>query len=560
MFACGNPSSLDSTTGARAPGTRTGPRRPAPGSRDPRGGARRGTIMALAAGVAVVVMAGVAGCEARQRRTPDDTLVMLFDAVINELDPRFETGNNDQKISRLIAPGLTTVARPSLEPAPALAESLEQRDELTWDVTLRPGLRFSDGSPVTSDDVVYTYTSVLDPALGSIYRSNFTERFAGVEALDERRVRFRLVKPLATFLSDLDFGIVSASARDGERGRFAGNAVVGAGPFRVVSFATERIVLERNPYYHGPAPRVARVEIRTVRDASARALMLVGGSADLAQNALRLDLVDAVAGRSRIHVASGPSAILSYMMMHNEDPVLRDVRVRQAIAHAIDRERIIAGKLGGRAVAATGLLAPAHWAYEPDVTRYDYEPARARALLDQAGYPDPDGPGGAPRLRLTYKTSADQFRLALARIIAAQLGEVGIEVDVRSFEFGTVFADIKRGNYQLASMQTTAITEPDFYYAYFHSVRIPGVDNPHDNNRWRFRDPRIDELTAAGRSTADRARRLAIYSEVQQILARELPVIPLWHEDNVAVMNTGVQGYEILPHAGITGLATAYKR
>lgn len=501
------------------------------------------------------------GCEARVRRTPDDTLVMLFDVLINELDPRFETSNNDQKISRLIAPGLTTVARPSLEPAPALAKALEQRDELTWDVTLQPDLRFSDGTSVTSADVVYTYTSMLDPAMGSVYRSNFAERFTRIEALDEHRVRFHLVKPLATFLSDLDFGIVSAeAARRDRHGRFPGNFVIGAGAYRVASFATGHIVLERNPYYHGPAPRMPRVEIRTVRDANARALMLVGGSADLAQNTLRLDLVDSVAGRARIRVASGPSAILSYMMMHNEDPVLRDVRVRQAIAHAIDRDRIIAVKLGGRAVPATGLLPPSHWAYEPDVARYAHDPERARALLDEAGYPDPDGPGGAPRLRLTYKTSADQFRLALARIIAAQLGEVGIEVEVRAFEFGTFFADIKRGNYQIATMQTTAITEPDFYYAYFHSSRIPRPENPHDNNRWRFRNARIDELTADGRSTADRGRRLAIYSEVQQLLSRELPVIPLWHEDNVAVMNVDVDGYELLPHAGVSGLTTVFKR
>lgn len=550
MFASGNPSFLDSTIAGRVPGGR------GPGARVP---GRRAGRLALAALFAASFVLGA--CRARERRTPDDTLVMLFDATIDQVDPRFEIGNNEQKISRLIAPGLTTVARPSLEPAPALAESWQQRDERTWDVTLRPGLRFSDGTPLTSADVVYTYESVLDPATGSSYRSNFAERFARVEALDERRVRFHLVKPLATFLSDLDFGIVSeAGARRGENGHFPDKRVIGAGAYRLVAIEPERILLERNPYYHGPPARMPKVEIRIVRDANARALMLVGGSADLAQNALRLDLVDAVAGRARVRVASGPSAILSYMMMHNEDPVLRDVRVRRAIAHAIDRERIIAVKLGGRAVPATGLLPPSHWAYQPEVARYSYDPERARALLDQAGYPDPDGPGGAPRLRLTYKTSADQFRLALARIIAAQLGEVGIEVEVRSFEFGTFFTDIKQGNYQLATMQTTAITEPDFYYAYFHSGRIPRPEAPHDNNRWRYRNPRIDELTDAGRSTADRDRRLAIYGEVQQILAAELPVIPLWHEDNIAVMNIAVDGYEILPHAGITGLASAHKR
>lgn len=506
-------------------------------------------------------LATVAGCEARTRRTADDTLVMLLESEIRDLDPRFGIGSNEIKLSRLIAPGLTSVNQPSLEPRPELAASIEQRDERTWDVVLRDDIRFSDGTPVTAEDVVYSFSSVLDPDMGSLYRSGFEDRFARVEALGPRQVRFHLQKPLATFLTDLDFGIVSAAAaRRDPRGRFPGGKVVGAGPYRVARVARDRLVLERNPHYHGPAPRMRVVEVRTVRDANARALMLVGGSADLAQNAIRLDLVDAVAGRARVEVESGPSAILTYLMMQGEDPVLADVRVRRAIAHAIDRERIVAIKLGGRAVLATGLLPPSHWAYEPDVARYGYDPARAMALLDEAGYPDPDGPGGAPRLRLAYKTSADQFRLAMARIIAAQLGEVGIEVEVRAFEFGTFFNDIKQGNYQIATMQTAAITEPDYYYAYFHSSRIPTPEDPHTTNRWRYRNPRIDALTDAGRSIADRDRRLEIYGEVQKILAEELPVVPLWHEDNIAVMNVGVAGYEILPHAGLSGLATAHKR
>lgn len=546
-FASGHPSSPEHITGPRAPGSAF---------------ARPGRILDIGAlGVIALLIAIICGCEARVRRTPDDTLVMLFDTAVKDLDPRFALGSGDVKLSRLIAPGLTTVNHPSLEAQPELAERIEQKDELTWDVLLRAGLRFSDGSSLTSEDVVYTYASVLDPAIGSLYRQNYGERFTRVEALDDRRVRFHLVKPLATFLTDVEFGIVSANAaRRHERGRFPGNRVVGAGPFQVERADTERLALARNPHYHGAQARMPRVEIRTVRDANARALMLVGGSADLAQNAIRLDLVDAVAERARVDVGSGPSAILSYLMMQGEDPVLRDVRVRQAIAHAIDRQRIIEVKLGGRAVPATGLLPPTHWAYEPAVVRYGYDPELSKALLDEAGYRDPDGPGGAPRLRLTYKTSADQFRLALARIIASQLGDVGIEVEVRAFEFGTFFADIKKGNYQLATMQTSAITEPDWYYAYFHSARIPSPEKQDLNNRWRYRNPRVDALTESGRATAERARRLAAYSEVQQILAREVPVIPLWHEDNVAIRNVDVEGYVILPNAGLSGLATAYKR
>jgi peptide/nickel transport system substrate-binding protein len=287
--------------------------------------------------------------------------------------------------------------------------------------------------------------------------------------------------------------------------------------------------------------------------------MLVGGSADFSQNSVRVDLVDFIEKRERVQVVTGKSAILSYLMMHNEDPVLSDRRVRKAIAIAIDRQRIVEAKFGGRAVLATGLLPPFHWAYSGEVERHSFDRERAMTLLDEAGYPDADGPGGKPRLHLTYKTSASQFRLAIARVIASQLGEIGIDVEVQSFEFGTFFADVKAGNYQLASMQTSAISEPDFYYTYFNSVRIPTEAAPHMHNRWRYRSDRVDELTELGRSTMNRDERLGIYREVQQILAHDLPIIPLWHEDNIAVMSRRVQNYDVFPNARLADFARLHK-
>jgi peptide/nickel transport system substrate-binding protein len=202
-------------------------------------------------------------------------------------------------------------------------------------------------------------------------------------------------------------------------------------------------------------------------------------------------------------------------------------------------------------VLATGLLPPAHWAYSPDVPRWTRDLPRARALLDEAGYrPGPDG----VRLRLTYKTSADAFRVAIAHVLAAQLAEVGIAVEVRPFEFATFFADIKRGNYQIATMQTTPITEPDFYFSYFHSSRIPSDEDRDAQNRWNYRNADLDRATAAGRHELDRDRRKADYAEAQRLIARDLPVIPLWHEDNVVLSNVDVLGYAILPDGRFAGL------
>ncbi len=170
------------------------------------------------------------------------------------------------------------------------------------------------------------------------------------------------------------------------------------------------------------------------------------------------------------------------------------------------------------------------------------------------------GPGGRPRLELVYKTSSQQLRLALARVWAAQLGEVGIAVEVRPFEATTVLADYKKGNYQLGSYTTAAISEPDFLYAYFSSTRIPTAKDPNTLNRWFYSDARVDELTELGRRTVDRERRRAIYAEVQAILARDVPIVPLWHENNLAVMNIDLRGYQLYPSASLWGLVTATKQ
>ncbi len=477
---------------------------------------------------------------------------MVLETTLRDVDPRFALSNHDTKISRLVAPGLTSSDTADLQSVPYLAQRIEEVEPLRWRVHLKPGLKFSDGTPVLASDVAYTYNSVLDAQTKSLSRKAFLERYKRVVAVSALETDFYLQKPMATFFSDLDFGIISEKA-DG-LGKF-----VGAGPFALESFAPEKVVLVRNAHFFGQAPPLRRVVIKTVRDGTARNLMLVGGSADFSQNSVRVDLVDFIEERDRVQVVRGESAILSYLMMHNEDPTLSDQRVRQAIALAIDRPRIVDAKFGGRAVLATGLLPPFHWAYSGEVERHTFNPKRAMELLDEAGYPDPDGPGGQPRMRLTYKTSASQFRLAIARVIASQLGEVGIEVEVQSFEFGTFFADVKAGNYQLASMQTSAISEPDFYYTYFNSVRIPTESSPHMHNRWRYRSERVDALTLKGRSTMDREERVAIYREVQQILAQDLPVIPLWHEDNIAVMSRRIQGYGVYPNARLADFARLRK-
>jgi peptide/nickel transport system substrate-binding protein len=507
--------------------------------------------------IALAVAAVTGACEPRRRRTPDDTLVVLFESAAKTADPRYALSAYDAKLSRLVAPGLVTVDSEDMAPRPELAETIEQIDELTWRVTIKANARFSDGKPVTAEDVAWTFETVLAPNSDSLWHKGFSERFKAVVAEGARTVRFELHAPLATFLTDLDMGIIAKHGA-GKDGKYPGGRVLGAGPYHAVEISGQQVVLRANRYWHGGTPGVPTIVVKNVRDAAARMIMLAGGSADLSQNAFRYDLIDDVLARERVREVRHPSNILTYMLLNNEDAILKDARVRRAMALALDRTAIVESKFAGRAVLATSLLPPTHWCYTA-TPQMPHDPAAAMKLLDEAGYPDPDGPGKRPRFTLVYKTSADQFRVAIARVIASQLGKVGINVDVRPFEFATFFADIKKGTYQMATMQTSDITEPDLFYTYFHSSRVPSTADPNANNRWRYRNALVDDRTAKGRRVSDRAERIALYADVQRQLADDLPIIPLWHEDNVAIVNADVVDFVVLPNARLSGLAKARK-
>jgi peptide/nickel transport system substrate-binding protein len=226
--------------------------------------------------------------------------------------------------------------------------------------------------------------------------------------------------------------------------------------------------------------------------------------------------------------------------------------VREAIALAIDRTELVRTVLGGLARPATGLLAPEHWAYAPLPPRTP-DPVRARRLLDRAGFPDPDGPGPAARLRVVYKSSSQPSRRRLAEAIQAQLAAVGIGLDIRSYEWATLFADVRSGNFQMVALAWVGINDPDFYHRAFHSRLTP----PLGYNRGGYDDPVIDRLTNLAGRTVDPVRRRQLYQRVQRRLARQLPVIPLWWEDRIVVHSTRLHDFAPMPSGDLRGLAAA---
>jgi peptide/nickel transport system substrate-binding protein len=222
---------------------------------------------------------------------------------------------------------------------------------------------------------------------------------------------------------------------------------------------------------------------------------------------------------------------IQYLAFNLLDPLLKDVRVRQAIAFSIDRDVIIQSLLRGHAHPALSLLPPQHWAFTGNVSRYDFDPARAASLLDAAGYTR--GPGGI-RFHLAMKTSTDQGTRLLAAVLQQQLAAVGIALDLRSYEFATFYSDVTRGAFQMYSLRWIGGNEqPDIFSYVFSSANF----SPKGANRGHYSNPRLDLLLDDAAQSQDAAQRRADYVEAQQILANDLPAINLWYQDSIVVHN-----------------------
>lgn len=491
------------------------------------------------------------GCRSAPPLPPGYISVGLEDGPIT-LDPRFATDATASQVGDLLYDGLTRLDDQSRR-LPQLARSWDIPDPQTYIFHLQEGFQFSNGRPVTAADVAATYDAVRDPRTHSPKQQGL-QAIAAIEVLDTLTVRFRLHYPFAPFLNETGLGILCA-AQIASAPAHALALPAGSGPFRLVEFTPdERVVVARNPAYPLGAPWLAGIVFTVVPDAVSRLLELKHGGLDLVQNGIDPDALGWLQRQPDIVVFTRPGTTFQYLGMNLHDARLADVRVRQAIAHAIDRQAIIRTLLKGLATPASGLLPPTHWAYNAQVTTYAYDPNRAKELLDAAGYSDPDGDGPALRFRLSYKTTTVDLRRRIAEVFQQQLAAVGIGLDIRTYEWATFYNDIKKGDFQLYSLAWVGIEDPDIYYLTCHSSQTP----PEGSNRGGFHEESIDALTTTARRTLDREERVRLYAEVQSRLAELVPTIPLWWTTNVAAMHRRLRGYEIQPNASYVSLKDAW--
>jgi peptide/nickel transport system substrate-binding protein len=473
---------------------------------------------------------------------------MIIESSPTNLDPRVGVDAFSERIDTLIFDDLLTRSA-NLGVAPGLAERWNTPDPLTYVFHLHHGVKFHDGRPLTSRDVKWTFDSLLQHKIRSTKAGPY--RYVDhIDAPDDDTVVFHMKEPDASLLwnvSDDAIGIVPQGA-----GEEMTRHPVGSGPFKFVSAETDReVIVERNDDYWGEKPKLARVRFAVVPDGTTEALELRKGSCDLSINSyITPDMVLTLSRDPNLVVQSSPGTRLAYLGFNLRDPILKDVRVRQAIAYALNRKPMIDYLWRGEAEPARSVLPTQSWAYDGDVPTYDHNPAKAMKLLDAAGYPAVNG----VRFHIMMKTSTDENTRLMVAVMQQQLRDVGIALDIRSFEFATFFSDVTHGAFQMYGLRWIGGNEdPDIFEHAFHSSQFP----PNGANRGYYLNSEVNSLIDKARREVDPQLRKPFYDQVQRILARDLPYIDLWYLDNVVVHTRRVRNIELNPAGNYDFLRTA---
>lgn len=479
----------------------------------------------------------LAGCclllGACSQPAPDSIRFGIASRAAN-LDPRYATDATSARINRLLYQRLVDFDAHQ-RPVPDLAD-WQQLSPTHYRFTLgTTGRRFHDGSRLTAADVKATYDYILDPANGSPHRGSLS-LINSIAAPDSEHIDFYLSRPDPLFPGYLVIGILPRALIEHKADIQA--HPVGSGALRFVRRPdAARLTLERLADHQ-------LIDIIQVKDPTVRVLKLQRGELDLIQNDLPAELIGYLKQQPGIRVAQHPGSNFSYIGFNMQTEPTRDHSIREAIGLAIDREAIIHFLLDDAARKAGGLLPPEHWAGNPALQGLPHDPERARQLLAERGY-DAQHP-----LRLEYKTSSDPLRIRIATVIQDQLKRVGIDVAVKTYDWGTFYGDIKTGRFQMYSLSWVGIKTPDIFRYVFYSASVP----PAGANRGRYNNPQADRLIETAERSSSLEEQAAEYRKLAALLARDLPYIPLWYEDNIAALRDDIVGYDLAEDGNYDGL------
>ncbi|MEE9331012.1 MAG: ABC transporter substrate-binding protein [Methylophilaceae bacterium] len=446
----------------------------------------------------------------------------IAQAPIN-LDPRYATDAASERVNRLLYQRLVEFDTSS-KPVPSLA-SWKSLGAQNYRFTLKKEVRpFHHKQRFRADDVKATYDSLMQ-----LKDSPHAAEFANIRVINvvnTNTIEFKLRTPDKHFPAKLIIGILPKGLI--EQNHDFAHLPVGNGAFQFVG-ETGKLTLQR-------VEDGQKITFTEVKDPTVRVLKLMRGEADLLQGDLPPELVKYIQKNPEIKVMTAQGANYSYLGLNMQDPILKQLKVRQALAYAIDRQVIIDKVMVSHTRLADAILPPEHYAGNAKLEAYTYKPEKAKQLLQEAGVQLP--------LKLVYKTSTDAQRVRLATILQAQMATAGIDLEIRSLDWGTFFEEVKQGKFQLYGLTWVGIKTPEIYSKVFGSAYTP----PNGFNRGRYTDAKLDQLL-----------RKEDWPEVTERIHAQLPYIPLWYEGQSAAMRQEVQHYLPKPDGNWDDLVTIKK-
>ncbi len=482
----------------------------------------------------------------RAEHAPKTSLNVAFEDNVRTFDPRQSVDANSQYIEDLVHCSLMGFDSDGKTIAIALASEPVWTSAKILDMQLRKDLKFSDGSPVRSEDVAATYSSMLKDR--KFARSSAFDGVDHVESLSEGRLRFTLKKADSSFPTNLVVGIlkeadIKATALDPVQFK-------GCGTFRIKNVAINEIALEPNPFAAKPA-KLREVTIKIVRNEKTRYAKLRAGEIDIVQNGISRDTLRTLERRNpNLKILKRSGLKTTYIGFNMKDPLVSNPAIRDAISLAINRQEIIDIILNGMAIPARTILPPSSIFFSEKLAKDAYNPEEAQSILDKAGLKKQ----GDFRFEVSLKTTTDVTRISVAKAIASQLKRVGIKVTVETMEWGRFKLDIEQGRVQLWTLAWVGFKDPDIYRYAFATENSP----PNGANRGWYSNPRLDALLEQGREKNDFLERKKIYDQVQDIVEHDKPYIFLWHEENFAVVNKDLTGFDLYADGRYSSLQQSF--
>jgi peptide/nickel transport system substrate-binding protein len=470
----------------------------------------------------------------------------------SRINPLFAPLNAvDQSLVSLVFAGLTGLDDQG-RPFPALAESWQvSPDGLVYTFRLRPGLVWQDGEPLTAADVVFTYELLSNPAVGA--PNALVDVFAGasIVRVDDRTVQFELRQPFAPLPAYLSLGLLPGHLLARTAPEEIVNSPfnlgpVGAGPYRLEEVTRDHAVLTANPLFYRGQPYLQQLELRFYHDDGALIAALAGQEVSGALLSAGVSSEDVFEleheGDLQVDLLPGPEVAVVYLNL--SDPLFQDARLRRALLYALDRDALIEELLGGQALRADSPLGVGGWAVTATLAAYDYDPAAAAGLLDEAGWLLGEA-GSRSRegreLAFTLATNSDPVRVAVAEALADAWGEVGIQVTVEVLGATELVRDrLEPRAYEAALFAYQTEIDPD-PLALWHSAAA----TTEGRNLGSLSDSRVDALLEQGRLAADPEVRRALYQEFEELFAAELPALPLYVPTQLYVHETSLRGVRL---------------